>query len=119
MSTFTQFEPACFVRDSVNDVQALSGLSVGNAVGAGAHIAAEVASLIMVRPNLWIVLDAIDLARATSRSVRFKVYCAIGYNLVIIVMSAGIRYPSRQLRVPPMVAGMVMAHSSTCVVFRS
>lgn len=119
VSIVKEYEPACFVGDGVNDAPALTGSSVGIAVGAGAPVAAEAASVVVVRRDLWGVVDALDLARATLRRVRFNFYWAIGYNLISVPLAAGVLYPSFQMRVPPMVASLAMALSSTCVVLSS
>lgn len=49
----------------MNDAPALSSPSVGIAVGRRAHVAAEATLVVMVRQDLWCVVNATTFARAT------------------------------------------------------
>ena len=100
------------VGDGVNDAAALVAADVGIAVGAGADVALEAADLVLVRDGLTALLPALDLARATVRTIRGNLGWAFGYNLAAIPLAAaGL--------LNPLLAGAAMALSSLLVVANS
>ena len=100
------------VGDGVNDAAALVAADVGIAVGAGADVALDAADLVLVRDGLTALLPALDLARATVRTVRGNLVWAFGYNLAAIPLAAA-------SLLNPLLAGAAMALSSLFVVANS
>ena len=103
------------VGDGINDSPALKTATVGISVANGTEMSADSADIILLKDNMNLILELLNIGKKTIRIVKQNLFWALFYNICMIPLAMGIL----PISLNPMIASLAMTFSSLTVVLNS
>lgn len=107
------------VGDGINDMAALAQADVGVAIGAGINMTKETSDIILVESDIWDIVTAIKLSRATVRKMKQNLWGAAIYNVLAIPAAAGVFYNLFGWRLGPDISILLMSAAPITVIINA
>lgn len=101
--------------DGINDSPALAFADVGISVHSGADIAMNSSDVILMRDNLYRIVDLFEVSRRTVANIKQNLFWAFFYNCLMIPIALG-AFRWAGIVISPMIAGISMVLSSLTVI---
>lgn len=106
------------IGDGINDAPSLANATIGVSLNSATDIAADSASVLLLKDDLTKIVDLINISKNTLRIIKQNLFWAFFYNICMVPIAIGILKPFN-ITLNPMIASLAMMLSSLTVVLNT
>ena len=106
------------IGDGINDAPSLANATIGVSLSNATDIAADSASVLLLKDNLSKIIDLFTISKKTITIIKQNLFWAFFYNICMIPIAIGILKPFN-IVLNPMIASLAMMLSSLTVVLNT
>jgi len=115
-SLINEGKKVMMVGDGINDAVALKSATVGVSITGSSDVAINSADVVLIVNDINYIWKVLSLCKKTFKVIKRNLFFSFIYNLIGVIIAAGILYGINGFLLNPMIAALAMSLSSISLI---